>query len=236
MFYLYRHIRLDKNEPFYVGIGRFRKNYTRYDRAFSENPRSNAWKHVAGKTEYRVDIVFECEDEEQIKEKEIEFIKLYGRVDKKEGTLFNFTEGGDTRTMSDSQKESLRKRMVGNTLMVGRTLSEATKLKMSLSQKGKTRSPKAIETLRLRSIGNSYGTKNKGKRHTEAQKLKWSLDRSTNPTGLKPVICLTTGDSYESIKECATKMFLGTKGNMQCIGLVCNGRAKHYKKYKFSFT
>ena len=49
---VYRHIRLDKNEPFYIGIGKEIK------RAYDKR-RGNHWKSIIKKTEYRVDILFD---------------------------------------------------------------------------------------------------------------------------------------------------------------------------------
>ena len=99
--YLYRHIRLDKNEPFYIGIGtktncNHRSYEGEYRRAFSKSRLdSKIWKIIVKKTEYKVEILFESNNYQEIKNKEIEFIKLYGRIDKKTGTLANMTDGGD---------------------------------------------------------------------------------------------------------------------------------------------
>lgn len=98
--YLYRHIRLDTNEVFYVGIGTKYKPFssykTEYTRAYiTKEGRSTFWKRITSKTEYRVEIMFESNDYDFIKEKEREFIKLYGRRDLGEGTLVNMTDGGE---------------------------------------------------------------------------------------------------------------------------------------------
>ncbi len=98
-YYLYRHIRLDKNIPFYIGIGSKNKNdlkYGSYDRAFKSCNRNNYWKNITNKTKYEVEILLETDNYDFLKEKEEEFIKLYGRVDLKTGTLANMTEGGET--------------------------------------------------------------------------------------------------------------------------------------------
>ena len=89
--YLYRHIRLDKNEPFYIGIGS--DDY--YKRAHDIKSRNRHWKFVINKTAYEVDILMDGLTWEQACEKEIEFIKLYGRKDLNEGILVNMTDGGD---------------------------------------------------------------------------------------------------------------------------------------------
>ena len=55
MAYVYRHIRLDKNEPFYIGIG----SDSDYKRANElRNARRNPiWHKIACKTEIEVEIV-----------------------------------------------------------------------------------------------------------------------------------------------------------------------------------
>lgn len=99
--YLYRHIRLDKNEVFYVGVGtkgkyKFKTVTNEFKRAYSHSTkqRSKWWIRVFNKTEIKVEILFESDDYSFIEQKEIEFIKLYGRQDKGLGTLVNMTDGG----------------------------------------------------------------------------------------------------------------------------------------------
>ena len=85
---LYRHIRQDKNEPFYIGIGESE------NRAYEIKGRTRAWKNIAKKG-YDVEVLFNDLSWEEVCEKEIEFIALYGRRDKKAGTLVNMTDGGE---------------------------------------------------------------------------------------------------------------------------------------------
>ena len=77
MAYLYRHIRLDKNTPFYIGIG----SDLKYNRANSIKDRNIFWKRIANKTQYRVEIMLDDLSWEEACEKEKEFIKIYGRGD-----------------------------------------------------------------------------------------------------------------------------------------------------------
>jgi hypothetical protein len=92
MAYVYRHIRLDKNEVFYVGIGS--DTDENYIRAYSKHQRNRHWNYVS-KNGYNVEILFDNLSWEDACEKEKEFIKLYGRKDLKEGTLVNKTNGGE---------------------------------------------------------------------------------------------------------------------------------------------
>lgn len=103
---LYRHIRLDKNEPFYIGIGNNIK------RAYEKSRRSKIWKNIINKSEYRVDILFNDLTWTEACEKEKEFIKLYGRKDLGTGTLVNLTDGGDGskgHKLTKEQKEIIGK-------------------------------------------------------------------------------------------------------------------------------
>jgi hypothetical protein len=96
-YYLYRHIRLDNNQPFYIGIGTKYEKFApseEYRRAYNKIGRSCWWKKVINKTNYKVEILLESDNYEFIQEKEIEFIKLYGRKDLEEGILVNLTDGG----------------------------------------------------------------------------------------------------------------------------------------------
>ena len=82
---VYRHIRKDKNEPFYIGIGHTE------ERAYKKSQRNNMWHKITAKTDYEVEILFENVSWEFAKEKEIELISLYGRKDIRTGTLCNLT-------------------------------------------------------------------------------------------------------------------------------------------------
>jgi hypothetical protein len=92
-YYLYRHIRLDRNEPFYIGIGHSDNN--KYNRAYTKNGRNFFWKNIVNITDYDVEILHETEIKNEIFEKEKEFIKLYGRRDLGNGILCNLTDGGE---------------------------------------------------------------------------------------------------------------------------------------------
>ena len=115
MHYLYRHIRLDKNEPFYIGIGtkqddNYKSFKSEYRRAFSKQRKdSKIWNCISSKTDYSVEILLESDNYEFIKQKEKEFIKLYGRIDNGTGCLANMTDGGDGSVGYIHSKEAIDK-------------------------------------------------------------------------------------------------------------------------------
>lgn len=123
LFYLYHHIRLDTNQVFYVGIGKiyyrtknkvFKSEKEKFSRAYYINNRSDFWKNIVAKTNYRVEIIFLSDSKEEIKQKEIEHISFYGRKDLSKGTLVNLTDGGDGAfNVSKSTRLKMRKAKLG---------------------------------------------------------------------------------------------------------------------------
>ena len=114
-YYLYRHIRLDTEEPFYIGIGtkkdiKANTDRTTYHRAYNYSSRNTIWKNITNKTDYEIEIILESDDYEFIKQKEIEFIALYGRRDLNKGSLVNLTDGGEGATGYVQSKEQKEKR------------------------------------------------------------------------------------------------------------------------------
>ena len=128
--FVYRHIRSDKNMPFYIGIGKDSK------RPSNKRCRSNFWKSIVSKTDYSVEVILDNLTKEQAIEKEIEFIELYGRVDLKKGTLCNMTNGGEGTGGLNPQLESERRDKIRKTL-TGRKHSSITKAKCVVGQKGR---------------------------------------------------------------------------------------------------
>ena len=129
MAYVYRHIRLDKNEVFYVGIS----SDSNPNRAKSNLNRNKYWHNIVNKTPIRIDILFDNITYNEAKEKEIEFISLYGRTDIGNGTLVNMTNGGEG-VLGIVVSESTRKKISEKN--TGKKQSEETKIKISLARKG----------------------------------------------------------------------------------------------------
>lgn len=222
-FYIYRHIRPDKNEVFYIGKGSLlSKGHSK--RHEDKSCRNKWWKHIVEKNngKYEIEIIFECETEQQINEKEIEFINLYGRKDLGKGTLVNLTDGGDGSLgvrMSDDAKKRLSERWSGsNHPNFGKRLSQETCNKKSESMK--------ISDKNL-----------KGKKLPDwwKDKIRQTKFGADNPMYgkkshlAKKVIDEQTGIVYDSIKDAAK----ATPYQFQYISAMLNGTKKNKTTLKF---
>jgi hypothetical protein len=108
---VYRHIRKDKNQPFYIGIGKT-------NRAYMKHGRNSIWNRIVSKTDYEIEILFSDVSWEFAVEKEKEFIKMYGRINNNTGVLSNMTDGGEgspgTITKESTRKLFRQQRFKGN--------------------------------------------------------------------------------------------------------------------------
>jgi len=144
MAYVYRHIRLDKNVPFYIGIG---KSDLNFNRAESNKNRNPYWHHIVNQTEYKVEILMDGLTWEEACKKEIEFISLY-KKHSQSGTLCNIADGGGGGYLGEEINEKRRQSLIGHKLSnetkkkIGlkaknRIATKETKLKMSITHKNK---------------------------------------------------------------------------------------------------
>jgi len=139
MAYVYRHIRLDTNEVFYIGIG---GSETDYSRAYATK-RTKYWKNIINKTNYKVEIFEDGLLWEQACDREKYWIKFYGRRDLNEGSLVNLTDGGEG-VIGIKRGESYRIKQ--RAAQCGRKLSEEIRRKISEAKKGKKNKPHSEET------------------------------------------------------------------------------------------
>ena len=177
-YYVYRHIRLDKNEPFYIGIGTKSSQdlkYGYYGRASAKHVDNNIWLKIIAKTEWRWEILFESNDRKLISEKEKEFILLYGRKCDNTGPLANLTLGGEEnhgykhteeakRKISEIQKGKPGRRL-------GAKLTKEQRERFSEIQTEVANRPEMIEFRKEKMLGNTYML---GKTHSEESKKKMS--------------------------------------------------------------
>lgn len=227
MAYVYRHIRLDKNEPFYIGIGSDMTNKRANERA----RRSELWKKIVAKSDYEIEILMDDITFEEAKSKEIEFIKLYGRIDLDNGTLANLTDGGDGLVNRVFTAEHKRKLSLSK---IGKKVSEETKAKLRTYRLGVPNSLEARAKI---------SKANKGRKNSDAL-----MDLLINRTGKKNPAFGITGakcknfkgfievskdgvylGKYEGIRHCAESF--GVEATK--VSAVINGRRNHTGGYTF---
>jgi hypothetical protein len=239
--YVYRHIRLDKNEPFYIGIGSKENFY----RAYEKRKRNKIWYDIVSKTEYEVDILFDDMDWDEACKKEIEFISLYGRINNKTGTLSNLTNGGDGIygvVRSLEHREKLRMANTGKIVSnetrqklrdanIGKKQSEETRQKRSKSLKGRKLSKEHIEKVRLKNIGkkmsiesiNKIIASKTGLKHSEETKKSISLSNKGKSRNSKKILCTSNGLIFNSNKEAGEYFNIGSTAiSKQIIGKIKN--------------
>lgn len=225
-YYIYKHIRLDSNKPFYIGIGTKPNNFLstkrEYCRAYDCYTRSTFWNRVVNKYGYKIEILLESDDYNFIKEKEKEFVSIYGRINNKTGILINLTDGGEGsvgRILSNNTKEKIRSKSIG------RKVSLETKLKMSESRKG--RSVVISENHRK-----SISLKNKG-RIIDGEWREKLLKRRAEKR--LPVLQYTLDGNF--IKEWESAFQVGEYLNIprNSISRCCRGLAKSAYNYKWKY-
>jgi hypothetical protein len=159
-FYVYAHHRATDGAIFYIGKGT-------KGRAYKTHGRNAHWKRVVAKYGYYVTILADNLTESESFEKEMKFIAEFGKT-----ALCNMTGGGEgmsghTHSIATKRKQSeSAKRVVRSEartaklklMNVGRTASEATRLKMSEARKGYTHSAEAIEKMRQKALVRSVET------------------------------------------------------------------------------
>jgi len=229
MAYVYRHIRLDKNVPFYIGIGE-----SKYRHSSIQN-RNKIWKRIVAKTDYEVEILLDGLSWEEACKKEIEFIKLYGRIDRNTGTLANMTDGGDGNLGLIHSAEVLQ--IISNSsknrtgYWKGKKMSKEHCEKLSRLRKGipniKSRGrplPKStIEAVRLHSYGNKYHL---GKKHTEESKKKMSdAMKGKISKGRKQVSQYTLDGVF--VKTFSSLSEAKKETNSNDIYMVCKGKRNY---------
>jgi len=131
---IYRHIRLDTNEVFYVGIGNEK-------RPFAKHRRSKFWNNIINKTEYEIQILKKDLTWDEAVELEMILISYYGRKDNNTGILCNMTNGGEGsygRKQTQNCKDKISKANKGKIgSNKGRIFTKEHCERISNSKKGK---------------------------------------------------------------------------------------------------
>lgn len=206
MAYVYKHIRKDTNDVFYIGIGQLE------NRVYSKVNRNKQWKKIVDDVGFIFEVIESDLTWSEACEKEKYWINYYGRLDLKKGNLVNLTDGGNgsKNRSNETVKKILESRKwykhseetklkIGNSNKgkiggrLGKRASDETKMKISESQKGK----KVSDETRMK-----MSKSQKGKKLSDITKLKMGKLRSgkNNPSSIR-CIDLKTNKIYDTIKE-----------------------------------
>ena len=225
MAYVYRHIRLDINQPFYIGIGE-------NGRAYSSRDRNVNWHNIVNVTDYEVEILMDGLTREEAFKKEREFIKLYGRKDNGTGILCNKTNGGNGQSgwkISEETRKKMGKSQLGNKKYLLRTTpQEEINKKVSQANKGRKRTEEAIQ--KMRDYYKTHEHPNKGKKMCEEGRMKVIATRKR-----KPIIQYDLEGNF--IREWSSKKEANRNGYSEfSVWKCCNRIEEKYKnsiwKYK----
>jgi hypothetical protein len=211
--YVYRHIRLDKNEPFYIGIGTGR-NYKRA-KGRGSTQRSEFWNRVVNKTKYEVEILMDNLTWLEACDKEKEFIKLYGRINLGTGTLVNMTDGGDGRYGHIKSESSIRK--------------QSASFRKTMQNKTWTEEHK-------RATGDTFRTLNKNPEFTK--KRIEGIRRSASKIGeklSKKVVQLTLDNKLIKLWNSGHQIARETEFTRISISRCCNKKQEKAYGYKWLF-
>lgn len=231
MAYVYRHIRLDKKEPFYIGLG----SDSNYSRAFQKKSRNKHWHNIVNISEYKIEIILDNLTFEEACLKEKEFIDLYGRKDKNKGSLVNWTDGGQG-TLGWRHKVGYWK---------GKKLNEETCKKISEAAKlrtgeknpfyGKKHSEKTKELIKASKLNSKLSEETRLKISeslSKSEKFKnreLVLNFGKDNHKSKRVINTQTGEIYENLRI-ASEI---TNINYSKLRSYCQGKVKSKINWKY---
>ena len=154
-FYVYKHVRLDNNETFYVGKGTKKRAYLSFHR-------NNYWKNIVKKSNYVVYIIKDSLTEEEAYLLEYKLISLYKRYGRASANLnTDYGLGGRLGRTNDDYKKigkkislsTIGKRSGSNNPNFGKITPEEVRLKISIGNKGYLR-PQSKEHVIKRTINN----------------------------------------------------------------------------------
>jgi len=257
IYYIYRHIRLDTNTPFYIGKGS-------NNRANLKKGRNTYWQNIVNKTEYKVEILKDELTEKEAFKLERKLISLYKTYGYCEANLADGGIGcagykhtpeaiekirkhftGKKRSKEDCKKMSkaqLERFKTDSPWNKGIPCSQETKDKLSKSLTGKKRTPEQIEAMKGRTPWNkgqklpeqSEARKGSGNpMFGKKQSAKYYEGRKKmlgggNPSARK-VIDTKTGIIYDTIKEAAEQFGL----NVNTLRGYINGHRPNKTNLKY---
>ena len=199
---VYKHIRKDTGEPFYIGIGKT------IARSKSTKNRNEYWKNIVNKYGYEIEILHNGITWQEACELESYYIKLYGRKDLGNGILVNMTDGGEglknisiltRKKMSNSQKgkkhskETNKKKGVKGDNNPSKRLDVRKKISIFHSNRIKTNETKIKISLSLSGEkGNNSKLKNEDILWIRKNYIKGDINFGSKPISIKYNVCQRT--------------------------------------------
>lgn len=186
-YYVYRHIRLDNNLPFYIGKGINK-------RAYIKTNRNKYWYNIVKSVGYRVEVVMKDLSEAQALRCEKKLIKLYKSYNL---NLSNITEGGEATYRRTARLSQEHKDKIGRANL-GRKHSKAFKEGCRKRNSGKKLSQEHKDKIGL-------ALKNRpGRKWSEEEKIKFSKKKKGREgSRKKEVVDTITGSTYSSARIAA---------------------------------
>lgn len=156
-FYTYLWLRED-GSPYYVGKGSGNRAYI-------------SRGHVVVCPPHARIVIHPAESESEAFDTEVSLVWYYGRKDLGTGILRNLTNGGEGGIQGIKPSEETRKKM--KEARIGRKLSAATRLKISMAVAGKKRTEETIRRISEGHKGTNLGNRNAaGPQTVESRRLR----------------------------------------------------------------
>lgn len=181
-FYVYILIDPRNDIPFYVGKGHGYRIFHHFDAA-NKHPKYHVHRKIAKMSREqilpRVELCY-CDDEEFAFFLEFELIKFFGRKDKNQGPLLNYTDGGEGcsgRILSEKTKRKISQIKIGKKIA---PCSEERKIKLSTFHTGKKRSEEIGKRISFSLLGKKRGSLNE--KHKQAISISLSGENCTSET------------------------------------------------------
>lgn len=149
-FYVYRHIRLDTDTPFYVGKGNRRRAWCKR--------RNKYWINIVNLVGYKIEIVESNLSEDQAFSKEIELIKYYKDLGQCEANMSIGGEGSSGVVRTQEWKDRVSKGV--SKYLTGRSRPEL---------KGRKHSPERCAAISAGQIGWKHSEESRAKMRVAAK-------------------------------------------------------------------
>jgi len=218
-FYVYRHIRLDNNMPFYIGKGSKK-------RAFVKFGRNSYWVNIVNKHGYKVEILLCDLTEIEAFKKEQYFIKMYKSVNLCEANITLGGEGASGLCVSLETKNKISNANKGK--YKGKVHSDQSRRSMSIGSKGQIGSKGRKYSMKVReNMAIAHGAR--------------KFDVYTSICIEKPINRLQKSGVYNKDKKIASFLIQKEAAkhfgvSQSDISLCLRGKIKQIKGYIFQYT